>query len=131
MQGNLSLLSARFDSFTQTVGATVVSRAGFVPTNVPNRVANLWVTYAFAPQWEAGLALRAVASAWGNVENTVRAPGYGLVDLSLGYKVGKSTSLTARARNLGDRLYAENIPSAGMFYLGAPRSFDIALRSTF
>jgi iron complex outermembrane receptor protein len=131
VQGNLSVLAARFDNFTQTVGSTVVSRAGFVPTNVPSRVANLWVTYAFAPQWEAGLALRGVSSAWGNVDNTVRAAGYGLVDASLTYRINKNHSITARGRNLGDRIYAENVTSTPMFYLGAPRSFELAYRGTF
>ena len=131
VQGNFSVLAARFDNFTQTVGTTVISRAGNVPTNVPSRVANLWLTYAFAPQWEAGMALRGVSSAWGNVDNTVRAAGYGLLDLSLSYKVTKNLRLTARARNLGDKIYAENITSTPMFVLGAPRSFDLSLRGTF
>ena len=131
VQGNLSVLAARYDSFTQTVGATVISRVGYVPVNVPSRVANLWVTYAFAPQWEAGLGLRGVSSAYASVDNTVRAAGYGLVDASLSYRIAKNMSVTARARNLGDKVYAETTTTTPLFYLGAPRSFDVSFRGTF
>ena len=40
----------------------VVSRKGNTPTNVPDRVGNLWLTYDFNPAWQGDVDARYVAS---------------------------------------------------------------------
>ena len=39
--------------------------------------------------------------------------------------------MTARVRNLTDKVYAANVSSAGMFYLGALRSFELTLQARY
>ena len=49
VDANVSILRAKYDDFQQTSGGTTVSRAGNVPVSVPQRLANLWVSWRFAP----------------------------------------------------------------------------------
>jgi len=130
IQGNLSLVRAQYDNFTESVGGVAVSRAGNRSTNTPGRVANLWVDYAFLPDWNAGFDARAVSSVYGNTANTVSAPGYTIFGASLSRKLNKVT-ITARVKNLTDKVYADNITSTPMFYLGAPRTFEVAVLANF
>lgn len=130
LQGNVSLVRAQYDDFTENVDGAAVSRAGNRPANTPMRVANAWLDYAFMPNWNAGVDARAVSSVFGNTANTVKAPGYALFGASLSVKM-RNTIMTARIRNLTDKIYADNISSTPMFYLGAPRSLEIAVLTTF
>lgn len=131
MQGNLALVDAQYDNFSQVVGGVAVSRAGNVPQNVPKRVANLWADYAFAPEWKAGVGVRHVSSVFGDAANTYGAPAYTLYDAKLDYRLNKSVSLTARLRNLTDKIYAANVTGAPMFFLGEPRSADVTIRMSY
>lgn len=131
LQGNLALVDAQYDTFSQVVGGVAVSRAGNTPQNVPKRVANLWADYAFASAWKAGVGVRHVSAVFGDAANTFGAPGYTLYDAKLDYRINKSLSLTARLRNLTDKIYAANVTGAPMFFLGEPRSADIALRLSY
>ncbi len=45
IQGNLALVDAEYARFIQNVGGAAVSRAGNRPTNIPDRVANLYLTW--------------------------------------------------------------------------------------
>lgn len=128
-QGNIAFVDAWYDSFSQVVGGVAVSRAGNTPVNVPNRVANLWLDYAFAPGWNAAFGSRFVSKRWGDVANTYWAPSYTLFDASLAYRLNKSTSITGRIRNITDKVYVGSVGS--MFFLGEPRSAEIALRTSF
>ena len=130
LQGNLALVSAQYDNFTESVGGVAVSRAGNRPANTPMRVANLWLDYAFLPDWNAGVDARAVSAVFGNAANTVSAPGYAIFGASLSHKLHKAT-MTVRVKNLTDKVYADNVTSAPMFYLGAPRTFEIAVLANF
>lgn len=130
-QLNLAIVDARFDEFTESVGGVAVSRAGNRPANVPARIANAWIDYAFLPGWGAGLAVRAVSSVYGDTANTRTAPGYALLDASLTRRIGRDVSVILRGRNLGDKVYALNVTGTPMYLLGEPRTFDIALRARF
>ena len=129
--GNVALVSAQFDDFTENSGGVAVSRAGNRPANTPARVANLWLDYAFAPGWSAGASVRYVSSVYANSANTTSAPGYTLLGASLGYRVSRNLSLTARVNNLADKVYAANVTGTPMMYLGAPRTFELGLAARF
>lgn len=45
VQGNLAYTAARYDDFIENVGGVATSRAGNVPGNVPDWVANLWLNW--------------------------------------------------------------------------------------
>jgi iron complex outermembrane receptor protein len=126
LQGNITYVDARYEHFVQ--GG--VSRAGKTPTNTPSTVANLWVSYNFAPDWQASAGVRHVSKVYADVANTMGWSGYTLLDLGLGWKLNKSVTLTGRIRNATDKVYAANV-SSGMAYLGPARSADVSLHVAF
>ena len=125
VQGNLSHIRARYENFVQ--GG--VSRAGKVPTLVPQTVANLWVSYAITPAVTASAGVRHVGKVYADTANTQYWPSYTLLDLGLAWKITQGTTLTGRLRNATDRIYAAEARS--QVYLGAPRTFDITLYTAF
>lgn len=104
--------------------------AGKTPTNTPRTVANLWTSYAFAPQWQASIGVRRVGAVYGDAANTLRWPAYTLLDLGLSYQVHRNAELTLRLRNATDRVYAANLTGT-MAYLGEPRTADLTVRVGF
>ncbi|WP_312843712.1 TonB-dependent receptor [Diaphorobacter nitroreducens] len=126
VQANLMATRARYENFMQ--GG--VSLAGKTPTFTPERVANLWVTYAITPILHASAGLRHVGKTYADAANTIYWPPYTLLDLGLSWKISKAASLTGRLRNATDRIYAaEGRP--GQAYLGAPRTADVTLHVAF
>ena len=126
LQGNVVRTQARYENFVQ--GG--VSLAGKTPTNTPQTVANLWVSYALTPTWTASAGVRHVGKVYANASNTQHWPAYTLLDLSVAWKLRPATTLTARLRNATDRIYAANAGS-GQVYLGAPRTLDVTLHTAF
>ena len=130
VQGNAAYVDAQYDDFTESVSGVAVSRAGNTPTGIPSSVANLWLSYTFNPEWEAGFDARYVASRFRNTANTMTVPAYTLYGAFARYHVRKDTTLTARVRNLSDEIYAQSTGTTQLF-LGAPRTFELALQARF
>lgn len=131
LAGNASLVDARYDEFNETVGGVAVSRAGNRPNNIPRRVANLWLTYTPAANWQIGGDLRHVSSRYADSANTLSDGAYNLLGAFVSYQLDKSTRIVARGKNLSDKIYAENLSGTNMAYLGAPRTFDISIQTAF
>ena len=131
IEGNLAWVDATLDDFYESVGGAPVSRAGNRPSNTPSRVANLWVDYLFAPQWTAGVDLRALSSRYADAANTAKAAGYGVLGAHLRWQIDPATSVTVRGRNLGDRDFIAYAVSTDMVYLGEPQSWELELRREF
>lgn len=129
LRGDVALVDARYDVFTQTVSGVAVSRAGNTPTYVPDRIANLHLGWTPTPGWTLAADVRNVSARWGNVENTQRFDGYTLLGASLSWKVDRTSTLVLRGRNLGDEIYVAS--GSNQVRLGEPRAFEISLRSTF
>ncbi|MFH6600674.1 TonB-dependent receptor [Ectopseudomonas khazarica] len=129
-EANLAWLDAQYDAFNENVAGQSVSRKGNTPTNVPDQVANLWLTYDLAPRWQVGVDSRYVASVYADAANQLKAPAYTLFGAFVSYRVDADSRLTLRARNLTDEVYA-SWASSDMLFLGAPRSFELALQSRF
>nr|MDP2191238.1 TonB-dependent receptor [Rhodoferax sp.] len=130
VQGNLAYTVAKYDAFMENVGGKPVSRAGNVPGNVPDWVANLWLNWNLSPNVQLGVDARYVSRRYGNTANTIWDPAYTLFGASLSYQLNRQTQLTVRAKNLGDKVYAASV-RASSFYLGAPRSLDVTLHTSF
>lgn len=131
-EGNVAWVNAQYDDFNEKNAAgVVVSRKGNTPTNVPRRVANLWLTYDFAPAWQGGVDARYVASVYADNANTQTVPAYTLYGTFLTYKVDAHTSITGRVRNLTNEVYAEFAHVSPAYYLGAPRTFELAVQTRF
>lgn len=131
LQGNFAYVDAQYDDYTETSGGVAVSRNGNTPSNTPARVANAWVTYTFNPQWEAGADARYVSSRYVNSANTMWVPDYTIYGAYAAYRVTPDATLTLRVRNLTDKVYARWVTGTPMFYLGAPRTVELALQMRF
>lgn len=102
---NAALLQARYDDFTESVDGAPVSRAGNVPTDVPERVANAWLTWRFLSGWTAGAGLRYVGRRFANRANTLEMPAYTTTDVLLQWRPRKDTTLSLRGFNVFDKHY--------------------------
>lgn len=128
VDANLALLNARFDSFNEVVGTALVSRNGNRPTNVPERTANLWTSYRFAPHWQAGVGMQYVGSRAANTANTLDFPSYTTVDALLRYEVSRNLNLALSVSNLADKDYAISGSGNTRWLLGAPRTVFLTAR---
>ena len=130
LDGNLALLHAQYDRFSQAVNGATVSYAGNQPIDVPERVANLWLNYAFAPAWEARVGVQTVGTVFSDFGNTARRPAYTLVNLGLDHQVTPASRLSLRLYNLFDKVYAISgnaVDGVGTnWLLGRPRSVEVA-----
>lgn len=135
IDANVALLHAQYDAFNQRVGGAVVSYAGRQPIDVPERVGNLWVNWAFAPAWEARIGLQHVGETFSDFGNQAQRPAYTLVNAGLDHQVTPSSRLSLRAYNLFDEIYAISgnaVNGVGTnWLLGRPRSFEVAYSVRF
>lgn len=122
IDANATILDARFDELVEAGG---VSRAGNTPANVPERLANLWLSYAGAG-WEAGLGARHVGTRYGNNANTLKLAAYTVLDAALTWQADAHTTLRLNVRNLTDQLYATAAYGSTQVLLGAPRAVELA-----
>ncbi|SFL49374.1 iron complex outermembrane recepter protein [Methylorubrum salsuginis] len=122
IDANLALLQARYDNFGAFTGNT--------PIDVPEQVANLWINWAFARDWEARVGVQYVGAMFSDFANTGRRPDYALVTLGLDRQVTPASRLSFRVSNLLDTVYALDGTAAGgvntNWYLGRPRTFEVA-----
>lgn len=130
LDGNLALLHARYDSFTQVVNGDAVSYAGKRPIDVPERVANLWLSWEPTRDWAIRVGLQNVGEVYSDFGNTARRPAYNLVNLVLDRQVTADSRLSLRVYNLFDKVYAISgnaVNGVGTnWLLGRPRSVEVA-----
>ncbi len=131
LQGNVAYTDAQYDDFIENVSGVGVSREGNVPGNTPKWVANLWAAYDITANWRAGVDARYVSSRFGNNANTISDGAYTLFGAFASYQPDDKWLVTARARNIADTIYASSVTGTPMFYLGAPRTFELELRASF
>ncbi len=104
------------------------SRKGKTPVNIPDRVANLWLTWDVAPDWQTGVDARYVSAVYANTANAVGVSSYTGYGLFVSHDLDKHTRLSARVRNLTDEVYARFIHQSNtQYYLGEPRSLEVAV----
>ncbi|MGE7991015.1 TonB-dependent receptor [Pseudomonas sp. NPDC089554] len=127
--GNFAWVNAEYDEFNETIGGVVYSRKGKNPVNIPDRVANLWLTYDLAPGWQVGADARYVSAAYANTANTAWVPSYTVYGLSMTHDLDQHVQLSARLRNLTDEVYARFIHQSNVqYYVGEPRSLEVAVQ---
>src|SRR5690606_24510585 len=69
VEANATMLRAKFDDFSESAGGVAVSRNGKVPPNVPERLANAWLSWNFQPNWTAMAGLRYVGKRYADNAN--------------------------------------------------------------
>ncbi|MFT8265613.1 TonB-dependent receptor domain-containing protein, partial [Salmonella enterica] len=83
--------------------AVLVSRDGNVPPNVAERLANVWLSWQFLPDWTVAGGARYVGKRYADNANTLELPGYGTTDLALTWQAAPRTRVTARVFNVFDK----------------------------
>ncbi|TDV63446.1 TonB-dependent receptor-like protein [Pseudomonas sp. LP_7_YM] len=104
---------------------------GNTPANVPGRVGNLWLAYDFTPDWQGGMDARYVASVYADNANIRTVPLYTLYGNFLTFRLDSHTSITGRVRNLTDEVYAHFAQVSPAYYLGEPRTLELAVQTRF
>jgi iron complex outermembrane receptor protein len=133
LSGNLAALTAKYDRLVEGTAAAPINRAGNRPPNVPLQTLNLWADYRFANSpLSVGASMNRVGSFFTSNANDVRVNGYTTYDAYARWSFDKATSLTFRVRNLTNQLYATWAGAgASQVIIGAPRSFELMLRTSF
>lgn len=133
VEANASLLNAEFEKFYESVSGVATSRAGNLPPDVPEKLANFWITYRPSREWRISASANMVGERSGDNANTPSfyMDGYTTYSAAVGRKLGKG-ELLLTVRNLTDKLYAERTYNAGrQFMLGEPRAAEISWSATF
>lgn len=128
LSANAAWVRAEYDDFAS--GSDDFS--GNQPVSVPRRSANLWLSKDFAQRFRAGAGVRYVDSRYADNANTVKVPGYSVVDASFDWQVQPDLTLGLQLNNLFDRQYAVTTDNNGLqWYLGEPRSFFVTADYSF
>jgi len=132
VDANVALLRARYDDFAESVGGVAVSRNGNVPTDVPERVANVWVGWKFATDWTLSGGLRHVGKRYVDNANTLKLPAYTTADLALQWKTTADTTLTLRGFNVFDKHYFSTAYyTTTQWLVGEGRRVELTLNHRF
>ncbi len=132
LSGGVSYTDAHYDELSELVGGIRIDRGGNRPINVPSTTLNASAVYTIARTVTIGGFLRHAGAFYTDTANTIRVEGHALLDASLSLPVASHATLTLRGRNLIDAFYGEysGYPTTNV-YIGAPRSFEIALATRF
>jgi len=132
LDANVALLKARYDDFTESVGGAAVSRNGKVPTDVPERLANVWVGWKPLPGWTLSGGLRHVGKRYADNANTLELPAYTTADLALQWRATPATTLTLRGFNVFDKYYFTTAYyTTNQWFVGEGRRVELTLNHRF
>jgi iron complex outermembrane receptor protein len=104
---------------------------GKTPVWVADKQASLWLNYSATPKLDLSAGLRYIGKSQADEMNTATVPGYGLVDAAAQYKLTERTSLGLTVSNLADKRYVGACYSANNCWMGAERSVELNLRTSF
>lgn len=130
IDANTAFLRAKYDDFVQAVGNGSVNYAGNVPVNVPQNVSNIWVTWAFAPNWSANAGVQIVGKTYADNANTMTRPAYNVVNAGVQWNPDLNTTVSFRVYNLFDEVYTTS-GGTTQWLLGMPRTAQLAVNVKF
>ncbi len=126
----LGVVEAKYDELVEAGGAVLT---GNRPINTPRTTAGVHGTYRI-PDTALSLqaSVRHVSGFYTDTANTIAVKGRSTLDAAVSWQAARNTTLTLRGRNLTNAFYGEysGYPTTNV-YLGAPRSFEIALLGRF
>ncbi|NYZ15783.1 TonB-dependent receptor [Azospirillum sp. RWY-5-1] len=99
-----------------------------MPTGVPERVANAWLSWAFRPDWEVRAGVQYVGKT--DAANTSVRPADTVVNAGLDFRPTETTRISLRGINLFDEVYAVT-GGTNSWVLGRPRSVELAVTMSF
>jgi len=128
---NGTWLEAQFDRFTESVGGVAVSRAGLLPPDTPERVAQVFATWRPTDAWRFNANLRRVGARTANNANTVILPAYDTLDLGAAWSLPLG-EVALHLRNATDEVYLSRSYGGGsQALLGEPRALEISYSVRF
>jgi iron complex outermembrane recepter protein len=123
---------------TEVTKSTTTSAVGKRPQAAPGYFGSLWANYGFdfgmLDGFTVGGGVRFVGSSYGDDANTLKAPGYTLVDMAVSYDLGKldynltGSELTLNVWNLADKEYYSSCSSGYYCEFGDRRTFLAGVR---
>jgi iron complex outermembrane receptor protein len=132
VDANATILRARYDDFSESVNGVAVSRNGNTPTDVPERLANLWLSWRFLPDWTASTGLRYVGKRYADRANTLKLPAYTTTDVALQWQPKRDLTLTLRGFNIFDKQYAETVYyNQTQWFIGPGRRVELTAAYQF
>ncbi len=134
IEGNLAVLDARFDDFSENVDGVLVSRDGNTPPSVPEHSFNLWLTWTASAGWQFRGGLRSVGRRYWDNANTSTIPAYTVLDAGLRKQLAPKVAVDLYLFNLTNKLYGTDVyfnAFAPQWMLGVPRSAEVALTFGF
>ena len=92
----------------------------------PELSGSLWTTYRLPKGWTLGGGVRGTGEVFINQPNTIKAPGYHIVDGLVEYAVNQHLSLRMNIYNLTDTVYIRNVNNnGGRYNPGNPRTAQL------
>ena len=132
LDANAAVLKARYDDFKESVAGVAVSRNGNVPTDVPERLANVWLGWKFLPEWTASGGLRYVDKRYADNANKLKLPSYATTNLALQWQATPDTLLTLRGFNVFDKRYFTTAYyTTSQWFAGEDRRVELTLNHRF
>lgn len=141
VDANGTILKARYDDFQAfDFGGGqffLVDFSGKVPLLVPEKTANVWLSWAFAPGWQASAGVQYVGEAFANFSNTIVRPSYTVTNAALQWRPTDWATVDFRIKNVFDEIYAPYIRSYSwddnmvQGWIAPPRTFEAALSVRF
>jgi catecholate siderophore receptor len=92
----------------------------------PKLSGSLWSTIRLPKGWVLGGGVRGTSEVFMNAANTIKAPGYQIVDGLIEYAVNSHLTLRANIYNLNDTAYIRNVNNnGGRYNPGNPRTAQL------
>jgi len=128
IKANVGWSDAQYEDYVADIDGQPTQLAGHQQVLTPNLRAGGGVLYAPTRGWRGSLTSNWIGAHWLNSLNTFEAPGYVVVDASLGYRFEKFT-VAVLGSNLGDRRDAAQLSELGegQFYRLPARRIDVTL----
>lgn len=126
IDANVAALRARYDDYKAQSGGVLIAYDGNVPSGVPERTANLWLTWAIDQRWEASAGARYVGKRYSNDANSESVDAYTVFDAALRWQANSNIAVSLHGFNLTDELYSTTSNST-RWLLARPRSFELAV----
>lgn len=126
IDANGTILKARYDDFPNAGD----SYTGNVPAGVPQRSANLWLSWN-GDKISARAGLRYVGHSFSDDANDFRVPGYTVIDAGISYAITPQVAFDVHVYNLFDKDYVLTTYADQQWILGRPRAVDVSVRARF
>ena len=124
---NVAVLEAKYDELIESGG---ISRAGKIPIDVPEKLANAWVYYDYQ-DWQFALGARYVGKRYVNNANSVTMDAYTIIDSTIAWHYSKQTTLRFNLRNIADEIYVPVSYDTEQVIIGESRRIELSAEIKF